>query len=251
MTLRTNVSLTRALAALGLAACLMAGTAGTALAADAGASGAQTAPAAPAAEATKPLTVSPAATEQEIAASKFADAVPVNQEPVNLDQLKAEQSGEAAPTEMDPKANPRVYEIAKQLRCLVCANETIAESNTELAIDLRKEVAAQVSAGKTDDEIIAFMVERYGDFVLFKPPFKAKTYFLWLGPIVFFALAFWAMVMVARSRRAAAKARLSAATPETLERAKAVLRGELVFVEGEFVPANVAKDAKAAAVKSN
>ena len=245
MTLRTNVSLTRALAALGLAACLMAGTAGSALAADAGASGVE---AAPAAESAKPLTVSPAATEQEIAASKFADAVPVNQEPVNLDQLKAEQSGEAAPTEMDPKANPRVYEIAKQLRCLVCANETIAESNTELAIDLRKEVAAQVTAGKTDDEIIACMVERYGDFVLFKPPFKAKTYFLWLGPIVFFALAFWAMVMVARSRRAAAKARLSAATPETLERAKAVLRGELVFVEGEFVPA---KDVKAAAVKSN
>lgn len=238
--------MTRLLVALGSAACLLAGTAGPAVAAD----GAETAaPASEAAKPSKPLTVSPAATEREIAASKFADAVPVNNDPVNLEQLKAEQSGEAAPTEMDPKANPRVYEIAKQLRCLVCANETIAESNTELAIDLRKEVAAQVSAGKTDDEIIAFMVERYGDFVLFKPPFKAKTYFLWLGPIVFFALAFWAMVMVARSRRAAAKARLSAATPETLERAKAVLRGELVFVEGEFVPA---KNAKASAsMKSN
>ncbi len=242
--------MTRSLVALGLAACLMAGTTGPAVAADGAETAAQVAaPASEAAKPSKPLTVSPAATEQEIAASKFADAVPVNNDPVNLEQLKAEQSGEAAPTEMDPKANPRVYEIAKQLRCLVCANETIAESNTELAIDLRKEVAAQVSAGKTDDEIIAFMVERYGDFVLFKPPFKAKTYFLWLGPIVFFALAFWAMVMVARSRRAAAKARLSAATSETLERAKAVLRGELVFVKGEFVPA---KDAKAAAsMKSN
>ena len=234
-TVRTNASIANVLAALGLAACLVAGPA---CAADS----ASSAPAA--AETSKPLTVSPAATEQEIAASKFADAVPVNNEPVNLDKLRADQSGEAAPTEMDPKANPRVYEIAKQLRCLVCANETIAESNTELAIDLRKEVASQVTAGKTDDEIIAFMVERYGDFVLFKPPFKAKTYFLWLGPIVFFALAFWAMVMVARSRRAAAKARLSAATPETLERAKAVLRGELVFFEGEFVPAREAKVAK-------
>ena len=165
-TVRTNASIANVLAALGLAACLVAGPA---CAADS----ASSAPAA--AEASKPLTVSPAATEQEIAASKFADAVPVNNEPVNLDKLKADQSGEAAPTEMDPKTNPRVYEIAKQLRCLVCANETIAESNTELAIDLRKEVASQVSAGKTDDEIIAFMVERYGDFVLFKPPFKAKT----------------------------------------------------------------------------
>ena len=234
-TVRTNASIANVLAALGLAACLVAGPA---CAADS----ASSAPAA--AETSKPLTVSPAATEQEIAASKFADAVPVNNEPVNLDKLRADQSGEAAPTEMDPKANPRVYEIAKQLRCLVCANETIAESNTELAIDLRKEVASQVTAGKTDDEIIAFMVERYGDFVLFKPPFKAKTYFLWLGPIVFFALSFWAMGMVARSRRAAAKARLSAATPETLERAKAVLRGELVFFEGEFVPAREAKVAK-------
>ena len=153
-------------------------------------------------------------------------------------------AAEAEPTAFDPIAHQRVVEVSEQLRCLVCQNQSIAESNAELAVDLRNQVIEQVKAGKTNKEIIDFMVERYGDFVLFKPPFKAKTYFLWLGPIVFFALAFWAMVMVARSRRAAAKARLSAATPETLERAKAVLRGELVFFEGEFVPAREAKVTK-------
>lgn len=85
---------------------------------------------------------------------------------------------EAAPSEFDPEANPRVHAISQQLRCLVCANETIAESNAQLAVDLRREVAAQVKAGRTDDEVIAFMVERYGDYVLFKPPFKAKTWLL-------------------------------------------------------------------------
>ena len=87
-----------------------------------------------------------------------------------------------------------MHNIASQLRCLVCANETIAESNAQLAVDLRREVAEQVKAGRTDDEVVAFMVERYGDYVLFKPPFKAKTWLLWLGPIAFVFLAFWGMV---------------------------------------------------------
>ena len=103
-------------------------------------------------------------------------------------------------------------------------------------MDLRREVAEQVKSGKSDDAIIEFMVDRYGDYVLFKPPFKAKTWLLWLGPAVFLLLALWAMTRVVRSRRAAAQVRRRNAGPEALERAKRVLRGELVFDRGKFKP---------------
>lgn len=177
------------------------------------------------------------ATEKSRSAQAFMDAAGMaaagSAAPVDLESLKP---SEARPSEFDPKANPRVYEISTQLRCLVCANETIAESNAQLAIDLRREVAEQVKAGKTDDEIIDFMVERYGDYVLFKPPFKAKTWLLWLGPGVFFLLALWGMTRIVRTRRAQAAVRRREATPEAVERAKKILRGELVFEKGEVRP---------------
>lgn len=141
---------------------------------------------------------------------------------------------EAAPSEFDPEATPRVHAISQQLRCLVCANETIAESNAQLAVDLRREVAAQVKAGRTDDEVIAFMVERYGDYVLFKPPFKAKTWLLWLGPAALVLLALWGLVRLLATRRACAASRSERATPEAIERAKKLLSGELVFEAGEI-----------------
>lgn len=112
-----------------------------------------------------------------------------------------QQGRSALPAEFDPAKNPRVFEISKELRCMVCANESIAESNADLAVDLRREVVRQVNLGKTNDEIIHFMVERYGDFVLYKPPFKAKTYLLWLGPILFLLLALWVVTTVVRSRK--------------------------------------------------
>ncbi len=112
-----------------------------------------------------------------------------------------QQGRSALPAEFDPAKNPRVFEISKELRCLVCANESIAESNADLAVDLRREVVRQVNLGKTNDEIIHIMVERYGDFVLYKPPFKAKTYLLWLGPILFLLLALWIVVTVVRGRK--------------------------------------------------
>ena len=89
---------------------------------------------------------------------------------------------EAAPTAFDPIAHQRVVEVSEQLRCLVCQNQSIADSNAELAVDLRNQVIEQVKAGKTNKEIVDYMVERYGDFVLYKPPFKANTVILWLGP---------------------------------------------------------------------
>ena len=87
---------------------------------------------------------------------------------------------EAAPTAFDPVAHKRVVEVSEQLRCLVCQNQSIAESNAELAVDLRNQVIEQVKAGKTNQEIVDYMVDRYGDFVLYKPPFKLSTAILFL-----------------------------------------------------------------------
>ena len=142
------------------------------------------------------------ATEKSKAAAAFLDSAPsLGTVENSADAFANLKTSEAKPSEFDPAANPRVHNIASQLRCLVCANETIAESNAQLAVDLRREVAEQVKAGRTDDEVVAFMVERYGDYVLFKPPFKAKTWLLWLGPIAFVFLAFWGMVRIVRIRR--------------------------------------------------
>jgi len=90
---------------------------------------------------------------------------------------------EARPAE-DPQIEQRMRALTEQLRCLVCQNETLADSHADLAEDLRKEIREQMKAGKSDREIIAFLTQRYGDFVLYKPPVKATTYLLWFGPFV-------------------------------------------------------------------
>lgn len=85
----------------------------------------------------------------------------------------------------DP-AQQKAYEsIISELRCLVCQNQTIADSNAELAADLRRQVYEMLQQGKSKDDVLQFMTERYGDFVLYNPPFKAKTGLLWLGPLMF------------------------------------------------------------------
>jgi cytochrome c-type biogenesis protein CcmH len=93
---------------------------------------------------------------------------------------------EAQPNE-DPKIEQRMKDLTQQLRCLVCQNETLADSHADLAEDLRKQIREQMKAGKSDQEILAFLTERYGDFVLYKPPVKKTTYLLWFGPFVFLA----------------------------------------------------------------
>jgi len=90
---------------------------------------------------------------------------------------------EAQPNE-DPQIAARMKNLTEQLRCLVCQNETLADSRADLAEDLRKEIREQMKQGKSDQEIIAFLTQRYGDFVLYKPPVKATTYLLWFGPFV-------------------------------------------------------------------
>jgi cytochrome c-type biogenesis protein CcmH len=95
----------------------------------------------------------------------------------------------------------RVKNLSEKLRCLVCQNQSLADSNAELAEDLRKQVRAQVAAGKSDEQVLGYMVERYGDFVLYEPPFKASTVLLWIGPFVLLVAAAAALILVLRRRR--------------------------------------------------
>ena len=112
------------------------------------------------------------------------------------------EAHEAASDEFDPVKNKRLLAIAEKLRCLVCQNQTIAESNADLAIDLRRQVREQIAEGRTDDEIISYMTDRYGDFVLYKPPFKASTVILWVGPIALLVIVLaWYFVTVRRRRK--------------------------------------------------
>lgn len=102
-----------------------------------------------------------------------------------------------APAFADEALDTRLKSLETQLRCLVCQNQTLAESNAPLAEDLRKEVRELAVSGKSDDDIRAYLVARYGDFVLYKPPVKATTWLLWFGPFVLLAggaLAWWTIV---------------------------------------------------------
>jgi len=131
---------------------------------------------------------------------------------------------EALPTLNDPVVAKREVELAKQLRCLVCQNETIADSRAGLAVDLRNKLREQMAAGKSDAEIIAFMTERYGDFVLYRPPLKATTVLLWVGPFLLLAVGLLVGWRVVRARAKAARPEpLSAADRERAER---LLAGE-------------------------
>src|SRR5690349_23959340 len=89
---------------------------------------------------------------------------------------------EAAPEAADPALEARMVRITSELRCLVCQNQTIADSNAGLAVDLRRETREMLKQGKSDAEVVDYMTARYGDFVLYRPPLRAKTALLWFGP---------------------------------------------------------------------
>jgi cytochrome c-type biogenesis protein CcmH len=93
-------------------------------------------------------------------------------------------AGEAAPVAQDPVLEARVMKLAEELRCLVCQNQTIAESHADLAIDLRNQIREKLKQGMSEKEVKAYMVQRYGDFVLYRPPVKATTWLLWFGPFI-------------------------------------------------------------------
>ena len=112
----------------------------------------------------------------------------------------------------DPALQSRYEALNRELRCLVCQNQTIADSNATLAQDLRREVREQIAAGKTDEEIRRFMIDRYGDFVLYRPRMTATTFLLWAAPVLLLVAGVFALVRVVRRR--AAEADIDPAGPE-------------------------------------
>jgi cytochrome c-type biogenesis protein CcmH len=109
-------------------------------------------------------------------------------------------AGEAAPAAEDPQVEARMLKITAELRCLVCQNQTVADSHSGLAEDLRREVRTMIKRGASDDEIRRFMTDRYGDFVLYRPPLKTTTVLLWAGPGVLLAGGLVVLVVVLRRR---------------------------------------------------
>jgi cytochrome c-type biogenesis protein CcmH len=111
-------------------------------------------------------------------------------------------AGEAAPNADNPEVEARINKLGEDLRCLVCQNESLAGSRADLAEDLRREMREQMKAGKNDAEVIEYLTARYGDFVLYRPPFKPVTYLLWLGPVIFLGIggAIWYVTLKRRRK---------------------------------------------------
>jgi len=133
-------------------------------------------------------------------------------------------AAEALPTEKDSIASSRAVKLSEKLRCLVCQNQSIADSNAELAQDLRQQIREQIAAGKTDDEIVDYMVARYGDFVLYQPPVKPTTALLWAGPALLLLLGAFGLVRILRARRTTAEE--PPLTAEERQRAAQLLSGD-------------------------
>lgn len=133
-------------------------------------------------------------------------------------------AGEAKPLAEDPVVEQRMIKIAEEMRCLVCQNESLAGSHADLAEDLRQEIREQVRQGKSNQEVMDFMVARYGDFVRYRPPVKPTTWLLWFGPFLLLALGIAVLVAVLRHRtRAPAIEPLS---DEQKQHAEALLRDQ-------------------------
>lgn len=125
------------------------------------------------------------------------------------------ESGEFA----NPAQAERYHALINELRCLVCQNQSIADSNADLAADLRREVHRMISAGDTDQAILDYLVERYGDFVLYRPPLKPTTVLLWVGPFLVCVIAL--LVLRSRVRRQPTSVALS---EQERERAEQLLK---------------------------
>lgn len=108
---------------------------------------------------------------------------------------------EARPLADNPQAEARLKQLAVDLRCLVCQNQTLADSNAPLAEDLRQEVREMIAKDMSDKDIIDFLVARYGDFVLYRPPLKATTTLLWLGPFLLLIAGATTLVLALRRRQ--------------------------------------------------
>ena len=111
------------------------------------------------------------------------------------------QSNTAPSVSDNPALEKKVLEVSNELRCLVCQNQTIADSNADLAVDLKNQVRQQLSEGRSKQEILKYMTERYGDFVLYKPPFNAATVMLWVGPFLLMLLGLILLVRQIKQRK--------------------------------------------------
>jgi len=129
----------------------------------------------------------------------------------------------AAPATDDPVLEKRVMALTSELRCLVCQNQSLADSHADLAIDLKNQVRAMMKEGRSDAEIRTFMTERYGDFVLYRPPVKATTWLLWIGPFVLLAAGVAGLFAYLGRRRVAIGTEAVALTPDQQARARALL----------------------------
>ena len=108
---------------------------------------------------------------------------------------------EAKPLAVDPQIEIQVHRLSTELRCLVCQNQSLADSDAPLAEDLRVEIREMAAQGKSDDEIIDYLVARYGDFVLYRPPVKATTVLLWVGPFLLLIAGLIGLSLILRSRQ--------------------------------------------------
>ena len=128
----------------------------------------------------------------------------IDKNPINLDNAEQEA---------------RYQKLTNELRCVVCQNQSVADSNAELAQDVRNLVRTQISEGQTNEQINTFLVERYGDFVLYNPPLTEKTYVLWLGPFVLMLLAFIILMYFIRRQTKAKSVTLTDAERDKLNQA--------------------------------
>lgn len=133
--------------------------------------------------------------------------------PAAMAQNQSQPGGPArsADSVRDPAQETRLKQLSEELRCLVCQNQSLADSNAELAVDLRNQVRDQIEQGRSDQEIKSYLVQRYGDFVLYKPPVQSNTTLLWFGPFALLALglAVW-WLMSRRSARGPASTHAAA-----------------------------------------
>jgi len=127
-------------------------------------------------------------------------------------------AGEAPPAAEDPKLEERVNALASELRCLVCQNQTIADSNAGLAVDLKNQVRERLRKGESEAQIVDFMVQRYGDFVLYRPPMKMTTILLWAGPLLLVLIGLIVLYRKVRSHADAAEPQLTQADHERAQR---------------------------------
>ena len=138
-------------------------------------------------------------------------------------------AADAAPNAPDPRLEKRVNAISEELRCLVCQNQSLADSNADLAVDLKNQVREKLQQGMSEREIVEYMVARYGDFVLYRPPLKLTTFLLWFGPLLLLVVGLGALFVRLAKRRASS-------APEALSDADRARAAALIEVENGADP---------------